>query len=306
MMPQAVHSVGRHLDIRTVGPPASLLCVTDTVVLPIPERLLAVYAVATREPVDSTATRSSGGVAIDVVPVDAAPLPAAALLRAMGASTEALAKLGSATEAVLVRSVGGPGMPPGSELTAYAAAQTLADVYDGVLIDTVIPRIVESPRGIGDEFRLADWVVLPHSTADDGDLWFTTKGMARFGLPELQSSGVPESVSNAWGAVLTGVAQVLTQLVGQALTEQPGRAFVELPARIDVSLRDVAAGYSDRSRSAEDPGLDVSAEIGLAWDPAPQAEADSFLTVQPPEDTTEPTPQWVTTVVRALFGAAEA
>lgn len=287
--------------------PIAWLTVTETVVLPIPERLLAVYAVATGRPVDSSATRSSGGVAIDVVPVDAAPLPPAALLRAMGASTEALAKLGSATEAVLVRSVGGPGMPPGSELAAYAAAQTLADVYDGVLIDTVIPRIVETPRGIGDDFRLADWVVLPHSAADDdGDLWFTTKGMARFGLPELQSRGVPESVSNAWGAVLTGVAQVLTQMVGEALAEDPERAFVELPARLDVRLRDIAAGYSDRSRSAEDPGLDVSAEIGLAWDPAPQEEADSFLTVQPPEGTAEPTSHWVAGVVHVLFGAAEA
>lgn len=286
--------------------PIAWLTVTETVVLPIPERLLAVYAVATGRPVDSSATRSSGGVAIDVVPVDAAPLPPAALLRAMGASTEALAKLGSATEAVLVRSVGGPGMPPGSELAAYAAAQTLADVYEGVLIDTVIPRIVETPRGIGDDFRLADWVVLPHSTSDDGDLWFTTKGMARFGLPELQSRGVPESVSNAWGAVLTGVAQVLTQMVGEALAEDPERAFVELPARLDVRLRDIAAGYSDRSRSAEDPGLDVSTAIGLAWDPAPQEEADSFLTVQPPEGTTEPTSQWVAGVVHILFGAAEA
>lgn len=292
------------LSSGRLGQPIALLTVTETVVIPIPERLLAVYAVATREPVDSAATRSSGGVAIDVMPVDAAPLPPAALLRAMGASTEALATLGSADEAALVRSVGGPGMPPANEVAAYAAAQTLADVYDGVLIDTVIPRIVETPRGIGDDFRLADWVVLPHSSGADGDLWFTTKGMTRFGLPELHSRGVPESASNAWGAVLTGVAQVLTRLVGEALTEDSGRAFVELPARLEVSLRDIAAGYSDRSRSAADPGLDVTAEIGLAWDPVPQEEADSFLAVQPPEDSTE-TKDWVASTVRTLFGTAD-
>jgi len=279
--------------------------VSDTIVIPLPERLLAVYAVATAEPVDESATRSSGGVAVDVVPVDAAPLPPAALLRAMGASTEALAKLGSATEAALVRSVGSPGMPPGSELTAYATAQTLADVYDGVLIDTVIPRVVESPRAVGDDFRLADWVVLPHSAADDGTLWFTTKGMTRFGLPELQSRGVPESASNAWGAVLTGVAHVLTQLVGAALRDDPGRAFVELPARLPVRLRDIAAGYSDQSRSAEDPGLDVQVELGLQWDPTPQDDADSFLTVQPPADVEVSTEAWVAAAVRTLFGTSQ-
>ncbi|HET7328790.1 MAG TPA: hypothetical protein VFJ14_16065 [Nocardioidaceae bacterium] len=276
---------------------------SDTIVIPVPERLLAVYAVATAEPVDSSALRSSGGVAVDVVPVDAAPLPAAALLRAMGASTEALAKLGSATEAALVRSIGGPGMPPGSEMAAYATAQALAEVYDGVLVDTVIPRVVDSPRGVGDDFRLADWVVLPHSATDDG-LWFTTKGLVRFGMPELQSHCVPESASNAWGAVLTGVAQVLTEHLGAALREDPTRAFVELPAQLDLRLRDIAAGYSDRSRSADDPGLDVSASMCVVWDPAPQEGAESFLTVQPPRHTAEPATEWTTGVVRTLFGAA--
>lgn len=275
----------------------------DTIVIPLPERLLAVYAVATAQPVDSSALRSSGGVAVDVVPIDAAPLPAAALLRAMGADTETLARLGSATEAALVRSIGGPGMPPGSEMAAYATAQTLADVYDGVLIDTVIPRVVDSPRGVGENFRLSDWVVLPHSGGDD-DLWFTTKGLARFGIPELQSRGVPESASNAWGAVLTGVAQVLTELIGAALREDATRAFVEVPAELGIRLRDIAAGYSDRSRSADDPGLDVSASVGVAWDPATHEGADSFLTVHPPEAVEEPVGSWVTGVVRTLFGAS--
>lgn len=271
--------------------------------IPVPERLLAVYAVATAQPVDSAAVQSSGGVAVDVVPVDAAPLPAAALLRAMGASTESLAKLGSATEAALVRSIGGPSMPPGSEMAAYTTAQALADVYDGVLVDTVIPRIVETPRGVGDDFRLADWVVLPHSVTDD-DLWFTTKGLARFGLPELQSRGVPESASNAWGAILTGAAQVLTTRLGAALEQDPARAFVEMPARFEISLRDIAAGYSDRSQSADDPDLDVSASVEVVWDPAPHEGADSFLTVQQPADNAQSTADWVAGVVRTVFGAA--
>lgn len=273
----------------------------DTIVIPVPERLLAVYVVTTSSPPDELAEHSAGGVAIDVVPVDVAPLPPAALLRAMGASTEALAKLGSATQAVIVQSVGALGFPPDPEISAYVAAQAVADACDGTVVDTVIPRVVETSRDTGDGFRLSDWVVLPHSPEDDGRLWFTTKGLARFGLPELQSRGVPDGAGNAWGAVLTGVAQVLLEQLGAALAADATLAFVELPAVQRISLRDIAAGYSDRSRTADDATLDVEAEIGLAWDPAMHDGADSFLTVQaaPGADDT-----WVADVVRTLFGPA--
>jgi hypothetical protein len=276
--------------------------VSDTIVIPVPERLLAVYAVATDEPVEESVSHSSGGVAVDVVPVDAAPLPPAGLLRAMGARMATLARLGLATHAVLVRSVGTAGFPSAAELAAYAAAQTIADAYDGVLLDTVIPRVVETPREVEDQFRLSDWVVLPHSPDAEGGLWFTTKGLVRFGLPELQSHGIPESAANAWGAVLTGVAQVLCRRFGDALAENPAAAFVELPAVVQVSLRDIARGYSDRSRVEDDPRLDEPVELGVTWDPAPQDGAESFLTVHPP--TAEPVQPWVGQVVRRLFGTA--
>jgi hypothetical protein len=276
--------------------------VPDTIVIPVPERLLAVYAVATEESVDESASHSGGGVAVDVVPLDVAPLPPASLLRAMGAGMATLARLGVATHAVLVRSVGTAGFPPAAELAAYAAAQTIADASGGVLVDTVIPRVVETPRSLDDPFRLSDWVVLPHSPDAEGRLWFTTKGLARFGLPELQSHGIPESAANAWGAVLTGVAHVLGRRFGEALANNPTAAFVELPARVQVSLRDIAMGYSDRSRAEEDPSLDEPIEVGVTWDPAPQDGAESFLTVHPP--TEEAVETWVAQVIRKLFGTA--
>ncbi len=272
---------------------------SETVVIPLPERLLAVYAVATDGVPGELAedTTSSGGVSIEVVPADEAPLPPAGLLRLMGAGAEALGRLGSATHTVLVQGVGAPGFPPGHEINAYAAAQLVADLHGGVLVDTAIPRIITSPRDIED-IRLSDWVVLPHSAGADGTLWFSTRGMRRFGLPELQSHGIPEAAANAWAAVLTGLAYTLVTRLGEATAQQRGLPFLEVPAEQPISLRDIAGGYSDRSRAGADPGLDAQVVLRLSWDPATSQGSESLLSVTPVSPSTP------AEVVRRLFGGS--
>lgn len=273
----------------------------DTIVIPVPERLLAVYAVVTADPPSDAAVQHSGqGLAIDVVPFDEAPLPASPLLRAMGADAPALAAYDSGTHAVLVRSVGTAQFPPHHEFAAYASAHAIAEMCEGVVVDTLIPRIVTRARAVDDRFRLADWVVLPHSMEQDL-LWFTSKGMTRFGLPELQSHGVPEPLANAWGAVLTGIGEVLLRDHQQALDEDPSAALREMPAQHTVSLRDIAAAYSDEARFGQDADLDVGQEFRVELDPATTEAADSFIDVQPPESFGGTTDQWAAQVVKALF-----
>jgi len=283
----------------TVGRPTNLQGVDDTIVIPVPERLLSVYAVATAQPPEQAAG-SGDGLAVSIEPIDLAPLPPAALLRATGASVESLARLGIATHAVLVRSVGSVGFPPAAELAAYTAAETIAAASDGLVIDTVIPRIVAQRRAIDRDFRLADWVVLPHSV-EAGLLWFTSKGMSRFGLPELQSRGIPENLTSAWGAVLTGIAQVLLSGHASALADDPRAAFRELPAEQEVTLRDIAMGYSDHARLADNPTLDVAAAFRIALDPATVDGEDAFIAVLAPSDFRGSTAQWATQIVRRLF-----
>ncbi|MDP9444487.1 MAG: hypothetical protein M3P83_09140 [Actinomycetota bacterium] len=276
---------------------------SDTIVIPVPERLLSVYAVPTAAPPDEPVVVSESGITVDLVPVDQAPLPPPALLRAMGAGGESLARLGAATHATLVRSVSAVTFPPPGEFAAYTTATVVAAATNGLVIDTVIPRVVERPRAVDGDFRLADWVVLPHSV-ENGLLWFTSKGMGRFGLPEVQSRQVPERLTNAWGAVLTGMAQVLLADHARAQDEAPGRAFRELPAEHEVSLRDIATGYNDQARFADGPGLDTSVRFRVEYDPATVEGADSFFTVLPPADFAGTPAHWVEHVVRRLFAAA--
>jgi hypothetical protein len=274
--------------------------VSDTIVIPVPERLLAVYAVVTPDPPADTTVHSGQGLAIDVVPVEDAPLPPSPLLRAMGADAPALAAYDSGTHAVLVRSVGTAQFPPQHEFAAYASAHAIAEMCEGVVVDTLIPRIVTRARALDAGFRLADWVVLPHSL-DQGRLWFTSKGMTRFGLPELQSHGIPEPLANAWGAVLTGIGQVLLRDHELAMTEDPSTALRETAAEHTVSLRDIASAYSDEARFGDDTDLDVGQQFRVELDPSASESADSFLTVRPPSDFDAGTEQWAAQVVKALF-----
>lgn len=275
----------------------------DTIVLPVPERLLAVYAVVTADPPAEAALHSGQGLAIDVVRVEDAPLPPSPLLRAMGADAPALAAYDSATHAVMVRAVGSPRFPPQHELAAYSSARAIAEMCEGLVLDTVIPRIVTRARAVDAAFRLADWMVLPHSAdrARPGLLWFTSKGMTRFGLPELQSHDVPEPLGNAWGAVLTGIGLVLLRDHERALAEDPAIALREVPAEMAVSLRDIAAAYSDEARFGDDADLDVGQNFRVELDPSTSEEADSFLTVRPPAGFGGTPEQWAAAVVRALF-----
>jgi hypothetical protein len=286
---------------RTVGAPGrSLRGVPDTIVIPVPERLLAVYAVVTPDPPADTALHSGQGLAIDVVPVEDAPLPPSPLLRAMGADAPALAAYDSGTHAVLVRSVGNAQFPPQHEFAAYASAHAIAEMCEGVVVDTLIPRIVTRARALDAGFRLADWVVLPHSM-DEGRLWFTSKGMTRFGLPELQSRDIPEPLANAWGAVLTGIGQVLLRDHELAMAEDPATALRETSAQHTVSLRDIASAYSDEARFGDDADLDVGQEFRVELDPSASESADSFLTVVPPTGFAGTGEQWAAQVVKALF-----
>jgi hypothetical protein len=277
--------------------------VPDTIVLPVPERLLALYAVVTGDPPAETALHSGQGLAIDVSPIEEAPLPPSPLLRAMGADAPALAAYDSATHAVLVRAVGSPRFPPQHELAAYSSARAIAEMCEGLVIDTVIPRIVTRARAVQEGFRLADWMVLPHSPdrERDGLLWFTSKGMSRFGLPELQSHGVPDPLGNAWGAVLTGIGLVLLRDHERALAADPSTALREMPAQLTVSLRDIAAAYSDEARFGDDADLDAGQQFRVELDPSTSEEADSFLTVLPPADFGGTPDRWAAQVVRALF-----
>ncbi|MEP6526028.1 MAG: hypothetical protein ABJA86_02600 [Nocardioidaceae bacterium] len=285
----------------------------EPVVLPVPEHLLAVYAVATELPPgeDSELGSLDAHVSVESYPAESAPLPPVGLLRAMGTTSEVADKIARAATITMVQATSDASWPPVHELVARNLARRIALDHDGVVIDLRSPAALESSEPANleeaiDSFRLVDWVRVPSSPDPDrpGAVWATTKGLTRFGLPELQVFGVPEQLTGGCVAVLSGIAHVLLREQWQAVDASPLIAFREVPREHRLTLRDVALAYSDQARDSSDPGLDVGAMFSVDLDPAVDAQVDTFLTVVPPEDYAGELADWPAHVVSTVFSAA--
>ena len=287
--------------------------VSESVVLAVPDQLLAMYAVAASSAPDLVSVGGDlgsafPGVTAEVLPAAQAPLPPGPLLRAMGSPATDVAAIDRAGSVTMVQALGDPSWPPLHEFAARAAACRLARDHDGVVVDLRVPKTspavvpADSAAAVAG-FRLVDWVLLPHSPDQDG-LWFTTKGLSRFGLPELQTHGVPARLSGAWGAVLSGVAHVLLRDQWSALRQEPDAAFREVAAEHLLTLRDIALAYSDRARDAADPALDQGTAIRVDVEPAAGEQEETYLSVVPPAGFDGTTDTWCRQVVAAVFAPA--
>lgn len=299
----------------------------EALILPVPEVLAATYLVPAQAPPDDPAVAAgrlidgllSGPVrdlalqmlagplmSVQTRPADDLPPVPLELLAAFGATGPQLDRIRAATHFIEVTAGFRPGWPPAHEWAARAAATALAHLLDADVIDVFAPQVLSvaaATRSLPDaegRFRLVDWLLVPYSTAETG-LWFTTKGMGRFGLLELQTIGVPPQFARAWGATLTGVARNLLHTWGDRLDLPEAPAFTELPSRITVTGHDVAVAYADPPKAAGGG----SATVRLAVDPATDPDADSFLTVTPPPEHAGSAGEFYAAVCAALFGATE-
>ena len=208
----------------------------ENLILPVPELISAVYLVPlplsaqaakdrataglsarVASPVAVAARMMLDGGALTVHAVSSSSLPPVPgpLQEYLGVARELVRTVAEASDFVAVRASGPPGWPPMHEWAGRACAAVLATQCGVPLVDTVIPEILAADAALrtlpGTEdarFRLADWMSVFHS-AGIGGLGMTTKGLGRFGLPELQARNVPPQLGQAWTRVLTGLASSL-------------------------------------------------------------------------------------------------
>lgn len=295
---------------------------TEGLILPVPEVLSAVYLVPTtlpsREARERTkvalATRVPGPVGtaarkmLEVGAVKVAnqpssvvpPLPAW-LQRHLGVQSALVEAVNQAERFAIFSAAWPPGWPPVHESVARACAGALAADIDAPLVDTFVPKVITSRYALAtlpdadSQLRLADWILVLQSPEGLG-LWMTTKGLGRFGLPELQVRNVPPQLAAAWTSVLTGLASRLLDQWLDALRGRQESAFAEFAAEFEVSEADVADAYRV---SPKDGG---SAVVRLTFDPSSADSADSFLTVQPPDKYSASAGEYLTEICTALFG----
>jgi hypothetical protein len=296
----------------------------DFLPIPVPESLTATYLVPVSAPVATTPEQAVAALAgrlpepvhdlvrqmldgplvtVDRHPVGQFPRLPPDLLAAFGATDEQLTRLSAALEFVVVEAGFRPGWPPAHEWAARAVAAAIAqsagvDVIDAFGLQVLDPAA--ALRSLPDDegrIRLVEWVLVPYSS-DDGGHWFTTKGLRRFGLLELQARQLPPELTRQWGAVMTGAARRLLRSWLDGLTDAEPPAFVKLPAQLSVSAQDVALAYG-RTPEPEQTG---SAMLALELDPATDPDADSFLTLVPPPNFHGPSGRHYAAVCAAVLG----
>ncbi|GAA4700180.1 hypothetical protein [Phytohabitans rumicis] len=301
----------------------------DALILPVPEAVSATYLVPTSTPPDDPSTLADvaaraldglvtgtardlarqmlAGPLMTIDTREVADLPALPLdlLSAFGASDEQVNRVGDATHVITVGAGFRPGWPPAHEWSARAVAAALGHTLGADLIDgfqTQVLTVDAALRSLPDaegRVRLTDWILIPYSPGDtvaDG-MWFTTKGLGRFGLLELQTHEVPPHLTRGWGATLTGVARRLLRTWSDALDGPGEPAFLPFPATVTVTGHDIAMAYG----APAERGSDRAAELSLALDPSTNPDADSFLTVAPPEYYRGPASDYYTRVCATLF-----
>ncbi len=298
----------------------------ENLILPVPELMSAVYllplslsAQAARDRVTAglsarvagpvgIAVRmmlDAGAVTVNAMSSSSLPPVPAPLQEYLGVAPELVRAVAEAGEFVVVRASCPPGWPPMHEWAGRACAAVLASQAGVPLVDTATPKVLAADAAMrtlpadGDAgFRLADWMLVFQS-AGIGGLRMTTKGLGRFGLPELQVRNVPPQLGQAWTHVLTGLASTLLGTWLTALRDRAEPAFAQLPAALEVREADIARAYD--APGTEGPAVPVR----LTFDPSPQDSADSFLSVQPPDDFPASAGEFLAGVCAALFGPQE-
>jgi hypothetical protein len=296
----------------------------NTLVLPVPEKVVSLYLVGAPERMPSglaepsvertaTALPADGLPLVDVAPrvdvIERGEPPIAEMVELLDCphcgphlDPAALERLRSAEWHLLVAAMYGPAWPPLHMWTAATTAEALAVSTGGILLDPGAPLLRRTPWAPcalrdRDDFAVAEWLEVTVS-ADETDLrrgmWMTTSGLSRFGLPELQAKRVPPDLTKGWCDVLNGLAQTLLSAHWADLDAEPGRAFREIAETVTVTSEDIEAATG---RSCP-PG---AAEVRLRLDPGAPG-AVSFLTVMPPRVFRGPAGRWRREVVTALLG----
>lgn len=279
--------------------------------LPVPQTLYGTYAVPLPEPfadpgalARDQVTRHTrpplrdlvlGMLGSPMLTLDQRPSPGFPplphdLLAAYGTAASELETISSAAFLIAVRAAYRPGRPPAHEWASRTVAGLLGTAAGSPVIDIFTPRVLppshllRSLPGPDGAVRLTDWMLLAHTAGPRG-FFFTTRGLARFGLPELQTENVPADLVEPWGRLLNGLARRLLDLWLDRLPAGEQPLVADIPDVISVSLRDVAA-----AQGTDDP-LRREVSVRLRLDPGPA------LTVLPAEDGSD-----LESLCAALFG----
>ena len=237
------------------------------------------------------------------------PLPPVDLLRHFGVDDEQERRYESATHMVLLRSFDRLKPPRLGLWAARAAARAIAEEFTGVIFDPALLKLhpidtIDAPIPVNGGIHVTDHLVVPFSVNQKGLGWITTKGMSRFGLPELEVRDVPPDLPNAIVPIVNGVAAALVRQVHGAGTIDSDKPMeLQIGPEIRLETEDVARAYGEEPPDARE-GVRGWTSIGLELHRGRRG-SDDFLRLVPPAHFPHGQGVWLHSLLSDLFGASD-
>lgn len=206
---------------------------------------------------------NSGDVRFVVLPRAESGLPPRSTYERAGLSTLDGHKLDVATHVVAVLTGDWLGPARVGLWASMAATQAMVAELDGVWVDTELDRVIPAKTRFrsGGFPGVASLVQVAVARAPQGRRWLATRGMARFGLPELSLGNVAPHQAQLAVAFVNGVAQAAAEAVALGFHEAP-KGPMHLPSVLTVARSHVARAGGDAA-----PQDDAVVRVKLTYTP---------------------------------------
>jgi len=182
----------------------------------------------------------------------------------------------------------------------------VAERHDGVVLDPEIPRLMPLSERVAalpadGRILMAEHITLLCSVNRRGLAWMTSKGMAKFGLPELEIADVPPDLTVLLMPVMNTLGHRLWMEAVARSGVDPGAREISLDAQFDLGSLDVVRALGDESAPTPE-GIRGRATLRLEHRGRRRAWSSDFVRLVPPRGYRGGTGVWLNEVVRDLLG----
>lgn len=251
--------------------------------------------------------QESGLISVRIESAESLPAPPLDVLRYTGLGELEERVISAATQVVLV-SCGDPNTAPRIGLwSTLALALAIAEELNGVVFDPEAMRIVKRDSGIAwfgptGAIAASQHIIVPFSVGRSGLGWMTTRGLGKFGLPDLELRDVPPNLDKLT-ILMNAIGQFLIETALDRTLETKGRAAeITVPGEITVDGTLVARAHAraDESQATATPPVTV----GLRFDPAGASPPPAMVQIVPPRGSISEPSVWLNAILERLVGSS--
>lgn len=250
--------------------------------------------------------RNRGLMSIQLKPVDQLPPLPIELLRYMGLGELEERIVRSATHLVLLMGMDINRHPRVVMWAVLAAALGVRDLLEGALFDPEALRIIDPDQAtrsfsVNGDIGVTHHIIVPFSIGEKGLGWMTTRGLGKFGLPDLELHDVPPNL-NKLNVLMNAVGQHLVEATFRTVAEHNGKVEeLELAPEFTVDRSTVARASA--RKPDDEAARDGAVNVAIRFDDDDRAPGPPMIRIQQPRSFEGDTGVWLNHVAEELLGS---